>query len=172
MIFRLFLIFLNQELQLRLRFTTLNKFSGPCVVPFLKHSTDLLCTCCDYFLCQIENFSSYKIWFDGKFWIVFDFFRYGETYDYSADGIEVAGNLDNGECGIIIRNVGFANSGTWKCELLRKQRPGSAVIGSEVTNAEIKLDVFRTSRLADDEGPVLQVTSNYQFKAKIAISPR
>ena len=60
-------------------------------------------------------------------------------------------SLPKGECGIKIRNIGFEKSGTWKCEVLRKQRPGSTVLGSEVTSSSIKVDVFRTSRLNDDE---------------------
>jgi len=85
----------------------------------------------------------------GKGWTIVD--KYGAIYQYEKDGIEAAGDVDKGECGIKIRNIGFEKSGTWKCEVLRKQRPGSTVLGSEVTSSSIKVDVFRTSRLNDDE---------------------
>ena len=56
----------------------------------------------------------------------------------------------------MIRDIDFAQSGTWKCEILRKQRPGSTRIGSEVTSAEFRVDVFRTARF--DKSPAkLQV---------------
>ena len=77
--------------------------------------------------------------------------RHGSIHQYEEDDIEAAGDVDNGECGIKIRNIDYRNSGTWKCEILRKQRPGSTRLGSEVTNAEFKVDVFRTSRLNDDD---------------------
>ena len=51
--------------------------------------------------------------------------RFGEEYDYTEDGIRRTGDADHGECGIIISKIDFAQSGTWKCEVLRKQRPGS-----------------------------------------------
>ena len=34
-------------------------------------------------------------------------------------------------------------SGTWTCEVLRKQRPGSSKLGSEATSAEFHIDVYR-----------------------------
>ena len=57
----------------------------------------------------------------GWFWIIL--FRFGELYEYKEEGIEPSGDVDKGECGIIIRNIDYKNSGTWKCEVLRKQRP-------------------------------------------------
>ena len=82
--------------------------------------------------------------------------RFGGQYDYKDDGIERIGDADEGQCGIMIRDIDFAQSGTWKCEILRKQRPGSTRIGSEVTSAEFRVDVFRTARF--DKSPAkLQV---------------
>ena len=71
--------------------------------------------------------------------------------------------LLKGECGIKIRNIGFEKSGTWKCEVLRKQRPGSTVLGSEVTSSSIKVDVFRTSRLNDDELELQVIWISHHF---------
>lgn len=76
--------------------------------------------------------------------------RHGEIYDHSQDGIEVAGDVDRGECGIIINDVGFQHHGDWKCELLRKSRLPN-VPGSEVASAEIRTEIFRTARLDDPE---------------------
>ena len=89
-----------------------------------------------------------------------DYFRFGSIYEYKDDGIEAAGNVDNGECGIKIRNIGYEKSGTWKCEVVRKQRPGSTILGSEVTASSIRVDVFRTSRLNDDNVQ-LQVRNSF-----------
>ena len=71
-------------------------------------------------------------------------------YDYPEDGIRRTGDPDRGECGIVIEKIEFAQSGTWKCEVLRKQRPGSNKIGSEATNSEFRVDVFRTARVNRD----------------------
>ena len=84
-------------------------------------------------------------------------FRFGEIYDYSEEGIEATGDYDNGECGIIIRDINYAKSGDWKCEITRKGRPGSARLGSEATSSSFRVDVFRTSRLNDDNELLLQV---------------
>ena len=84
-------------------------------------------------------------------------FRFGEIYDYVEEGIEATGDYDNGECGIIIRDIDYAKSGDWKCEITRKNRPGSGRIGSEATSSLFRVDVFRTSRLNDDRELLLQV---------------
>ena len=89
--------------------------------------------------------------------VVIGDFRFGEIYDYVEEGIEATGDYDNGECGIIIRDIDYAKSGDWKCEITRKNRPGSGRIGSEATSSLFRVDVFRTSRLNDDRELLLQV---------------
>ena len=91
--------------------------------------------------------------------VVIGDFRFGEIYDYVEEGIEATGDYDNGECGIIIRDIDYAKSGDWKCEITRKNRPGSGRIGSEATSSLFRVDVFRTSRLNDDSELLLQVNS-------------
>ena len=50
------------------------------------------------------------------------------------DGIERFGNADKGECGIVIDRIDFSKSGIWKCEVMRKRRPGSSRIGTVLYN--------------------------------------
>ena len=102
----------------------------------------IFCSCLNYCVYSQEN--------GGKKFLI-NCFRYGEILDYEDEGIVHAGDFNNGECGIIVRDIDYEKSGTWKCEVLRKQRPGSSVIGSEITATTFKVDVFRTSRLNDDD---------------------
>ncbi len=72
-------------------------------------------------------------------------------YDYSAEGISQISEaeINSGNCGIVLDRAQLKQDGEWTCSVVRKQKPGSTSIGSEVTNTKIDLNVaFRRSRVS------------------------
>ena len=84
-------------------------------------------------------------------------FRRGELYTHEGKGLEGAGNVNQGECGVRIRELKREHIGVWKCKVFRYRVDGLS--GLEVVTDEIVVsDRLRTSRLNTDE--VLQVNRN------------
>ena len=72
----------------------------------------------------------------------------GVVHNYKRDRIEASDNqIDDGQCGIIIRNLKLRDYGNWRCHLLRKNPRG---LGSQSTEANIKV-IGQAERLTRDK---------------------
>ena len=73
---------------------------------------------------------------------------HGVVHNYKRDhGIEPADSIDDGQCGILVRNVQLKHFGNWKCHLLRRKG-----IGSQSTEAVIRVDPgAETLKRSDDD---------------------
>eukprot|EP00095_Tigriopus_kingsejongensis_P008220 maker-scaffold604_size126151-snap-gene-0.33 protein:Tk08220 transcript:maker-scaffold604_size126151-snap-gene-0.33-mRNA-1 annotation:"PREDICTED: uncharacterized protein LOC101737697" len=72
--------------------------------------------------------------------------RRGDVTQYEDQGISSAGDLDNGECGILIKKVSLDTYGHWTCEVLSTRsdgRPGTEIIRRDIILTKPEKEDFK-----------------------------